>query len=102
MQPDNIRPAARIQNDTFSDGIFTSNRRPRGCSTPRRFTAVSLKSAEISSAWTAVLHCKMVAVSFLPLSANPHGFRPIPARRDTRTLPQKQKNAGNAGVLIGV
>src|SRR5258705_10324891 len=107
MQPDSVRPVATIPNNTFSDGIFTSNRKPcvRGVDIPfhpRRFNAVSSKAAEIPSDYTPVLHCGMAAVSFLPLTAHANGFTPISGRTSQVIGSAETKNAGNAGVLIGV
>jgi hypothetical protein len=50
-----------------------------------------LKSAEVSSAYTPVLHCGMAAVSFLPLTQTSIVSGRIPLGRGGGSAWQKQK-----------
>ena len=73
MQPDNIRPAARIPNITFSDDIvhfqskvLRSRRQSCALNATIPLIPLSAKTGNYSSACTPVRRCGRLAVAFMP------------------------------------
>src|SRR5258708_10178019 len=73
MQPDSIRPVARIPNVTFSEDIvhfqakaLRSRGQPCALNATIPLIPLSAKTGNYSSAYTAVRRCGRLAVAFMP------------------------------------